>query len=524
MVPLPEQKEQLIVGDDTFAGGCDNNNNNNPWPLHYACRMGNLNQVQYLVNVLKFPVNEHDTHDATPLYLAALTGHTSICQFLLEHGAKCVYGGDAARLFYVALTPELRHMLRQWSITRGAASHDVFMQNLKKSFNDPTHADCFVTICGERIFLHRIMLHMTCPQLLLTTTANTVQLRAHTQQQQQHDDGNDDDHDNELVLPKEHDNEIMRHVLEYLYTGIFETTSLEMAHLAKDIACHYGIHVLVGRFEAAMDRHLLFQGNRPLLFQCHICEVDTIKETMRTLGHLVSTTTTTSPPPPRQQQQQQQQGILQLCRSSSDATVSCADSIWHVHSFLLCKESEYLQRAFLGDFKEAKESWLDWTDFCSPHVCQLAIQWFYTDTFLEESSSSVCLQVALEVIEFGFAILCPRLSHYAVNTFLIPAVDTDNVFDMLNLAKLHGLDRLERLCVEMIGTNLESLVVVHRRPEFQQLLREEVTETIQGGDVRVADVPIAADIRRVINQKSQEKRNEKLQLLQQAIESALKEL
>jgi hypothetical protein len=353
------------------------------------------------------------------------------------------------------------------------------MDYLKKSFNDPTHADCSITICGERIVLHRIMLHVTCPQLL----ANTL-LQAH---------GNDEHDEHELVLPKEHDKDIMRQVLEYLYTGIFETRSLETARLAKEIARHYGMDILVERLEAAMNRHLL-QGSQ-VLFQCHVCEVDTVKETMRTLAHLVST--------PRQQP------MIKW----SDATVTCADSIWHVHSFLLCRESEYLQRAFYGDFKEAKESCLDWTNFCSPLVCQLAIQWFYTDTILEE----VCLQVALEIMEFGFAILCPRLSNYAVNTCLIPAVHNDNVFDMLTLAKLHGLERLERACLEVIGTNLESLV---HRPEFHQLVRQEVTDITQGGDVRVADVPIAADIRRVINQ-SQEKRNEKLQLLQQAVESAL---
>ena len=497
MVPSPEQNAELIVGDDdNFAGIYENN----PWPLHYACRMGNLKQVQYLVNVLKFPVNDYDTHDATPLYLAALTGHTSICQFLLENGAKCVYGGDAARLFYVALTPELRHLLRQWSITGGAAaSQDVFMEHLQKSFNNPTHADCFITICGKPIYLHRIMLHMTCPQLLLMMMmgANTV-----VPHKAQHDDH---DHD-EIVLPKEHDNDIMHAILEYLYTGIFETRCLETARFAKDMACHYGLDVLAERLETAIDRHLL-QGNNPWLFQCNICEVDTIKGTMCNLGHVVSSTI------PRQQQEQEeeQEGI----QSTSDATVICADSIWHVHSFLLCRESEYLQRAFLGYFREAKESCLDWTNFCSPLVCKLAIQWFYTDTFLEESS--VCLQVALEVIEFGFAILCPRLSNYAVNTYLIPALDKDNVFGMLSLAKLHGLARLECSCVEVIATNLESLVNL---PEFHQCLCQEVRETIQGGDVRVLDVPIAADIRRVINQ-SQEKRNEKLQLLQQAIESAL---
>jgi ankyrin repeat protein len=59
------------------------------WPLHYACRTGNLEHVKFLVDNYRYPVNEADAHDATPLYLAALTGHTEICQFLLERGATC---------------------------------------------------------------------------------------------------------------------------------------------------------------------------------------------------------------------------------------------------------------------------------------------------------------------------------------------------------------------------------------------------------------------------------------------------
>jgi hypothetical protein len=82
------------------------------------------------------------------------------------------------------------------------------------------------------------------------------------------------------------------------------------------------------------------------------------------------------------------------------------------------------------------------------------------------------------------------------------------------------LERLDEKCIEVIGRNLISL---GHEANFLHLLREELADIIQGDDVHVADVPIAADNRRVIKQQSQDEgREEKLQLLQQAVESALK--
>ena len=126
MPTSPEEPETAKL----MEFGCDR------WPLHYACRVGNLEQVEDLVRTAKYPLDEQDSHDATPLYLAALTGRSEICKFLLESGAKCDpdSGGDAARVFYVALTPQLRKLLREWSLS--AASRDPFLEMLRKTYND----------------------------------------------------------------------------------------------------------------------------------------------------------------------------------------------------------------------------------------------------------------------------------------------------------------------------------------------------------------------------------------------------
>jgi hypothetical protein len=143
------------------------------------------------------------------------------------------------------------------------------------------------------------------------------------------------------------------------------------------------------------------------------------------------------------------------------------------------------------------------------------LEWCYVDEFLERPT----LQEAVGILEFGFAVLCPRLSHHAVSDCLIPAVDEENVLEMMSLAKWHCLERLENKCTEVIGCCLKSL---GHMAEFLHLLRKELVDTIQGGDVHVAaDVPIAADIQRAIRQSQEAEREEKIQLLQQAIKSSL---
>jgi hypothetical protein len=55
------------------------------------------------------------------------------------------------------------------------------------------------------------------------------------------------------------------------------------------------------------------------------------------------------------------------------------------------------------------------------------LEWCYVEEFLEMPT----LHKAVDILEFGFAVLCPRLLHHSVSACLIPAMDEDNALEMM---------------------------------------------------------------------------------------------
>jgi hypothetical protein len=500
MSPSPEAPSSSSFSDATPFDGCDR------WPLHYACRIGNLEHVKYLVNVAKLPLDEHDSHDASPLYLAALTGHSDICHFLLTSGAKCDpdSGGDAARVFYVALTPELRKLLVEWSLS--AASRDPFLDLLRKTYNDPTRADTLCVINDTTIFLHRIILRARCPRLAALVISRSGE--------------EDGESLAELRLPAEHQksyqkSQVMVQLLEYLYTGVLETRDLETALVAQLLAHEYDLPNLYQRLEGSLERYLRGKdaglATEVTRFRCDMSDLSLVRQDMAQLAQFVSTAHNEMDDIERLKE------LVEL----SDVMVQCEDCTWSLHSFILCAQSEYFKCALEGGFKEAQEHFVDLSLLLPcPEAVKLAIQWLYADVFLEEDHLPT-IQVAIWLLDLGAAILCVRLVAYTTNTVLIPAVDSDNVFDMLELARIHSLERLEDRCVHVLAWNL-MLFATH--PRLVEVLAKDALEIVQTGDVRVIDVPIAAEMKSVISKQeelSREERMNRIVLLQKVVQQVL---
>jgi hypothetical protein len=71
--------------------------------------------------------------------------------------------------------------------------------------------------------------------------------------------------------------------------------------------------------------------------------------------------------------------------------------------------------------------------------------------------------------------------------------------------------------VEVLAANLETVAY---QAEFQSLLHREASEIVQSGDVQVADIPIAAEMKSAISKHehlSREERRTRLELLQQLV-------
>lgn len=481
--------------------GCDR------WPLHYACRIGHLEQVQHLVDVLKSSVNEQDAHDATPLYLAALTGRNEICKFLLERGARCDpnSGGDAARVFYVALTPELRRLLREWSLS--AASRDPFLDSLRRSFNDPTHADCAYErgITKLPIYLHSILLVARCPSI-----EDFIQ-----QNERFEAEGGCRF---ELRLDQIHtqygapfDENAVTHFLEFLYTGQIDIREEGLAMQIQQLAFKLNLSWLEEQLKIALEEFNRKKKSKITAanFRCDISDEKGLRSEMKKLARLVST--------PHAELDSVQS--LEKRLAMSDVTVQCLDYTWSLNCFRL-DQSEYFDRALSGSFREAHESFIDLSHLMpSPDAWQLAIQWMYADAFLD--LEDVSLENAINVVELGFAILCPRLSSYVANFVLAPSVDMNNVFELLGLARSHGFERLEEFCVDVIGQNLKKFA---SSDELREVLAQEASGIAQSGDVNVIDLPLAAEIRRAILKRgSPDDRLLHLDLLQSLVQETCRQ-
>lgn len=216
-------------------------------------------------------INEADDHNATPLYHAALIGNTEICLFLLQRGAICTEH-DSARVFYVALTPSLRSILREWSLS--AASIDPYLQSLQQNFTvmeqDQTNTtggsmvalpavfeskDCIINIWNTNensdqlpktiyrsLAVHRVMLKYRCPFVL---DQQEAVLDGDIERQVVHLNGYDKVHCDVLL-----------HFIEYIYTGKIEIMTLEMAFISLQIAKQWNLNnELVIELQSKIDEY-----------------------------------------------------------------------------------------------------------------------------------------------------------------------------------------------------------------------------------------------------------------------------
>jgi ankyrin repeat protein len=92
--------------------------------LFYAARTGDAARVAYLLEARGAEADAHDDWQATPLFYAALCGHTDVMRLLLRAGAKCEVRLRAAWLMLRALrhgslTPQ--HLCSASRMTASAA-------------------------------------------------------------------------------------------------------------------------------------------------------------------------------------------------------------------------------------------------------------------------------------------------------------------------------------------------------------------------------------------------------------------
>jgi BTB/POZ domain len=365
------------------------------------------------------------------------------------------------------------------------------------------------------IYIHKIMLRYRCPTMVhmifgLEENNLTVQNQRLT-----HTDAALDEMmtPHRIVLQDLHQLDAMKLILEYLYTGIINITSYEMAVVVQEFAKKYDIPSLLHDVTKHIDRHVRNRNDTnthanktknetndnvmnhqnlwhssSLSFKCQISNIDALTNDLCEMARCVATT----------HSEFVSYLYLQDVLQCSDITIQwTGDYTWSLHRFRLCPQSDYFKAAFHGGFQETKNSLLDLSHMVSyPETIRLTIQYMYCNTLLDPPST---IPVAIEILQFGSFLMCPPLSIHVANHFLVAVIDEMNVWDFLNLARLYQLDRFEECCVDYVGCNFLSF---SQNPKLRSILSEEMSSTIQGGDVTIVDIPIATEIKRAIHKAS----------------------
>ena len=148
---------ELLLEEEAKRGGLARRKVDQKWQsaLLRSVRDGDLERVRYICSVQEDKVDlcRRDDYDSTPLYYAALCGHTSIVVQLLNSGARADERTfDGERAYYAALTDEIRKVLRDEGFKRQIASgHDPFLHALSL-LNVARERDVSDQLTGEDLF------------------------------------------------------------------------------------------------------------------------------------------------------------------------------------------------------------------------------------------------------------------------------------------------------------------------------------------------------------------------------------
>lgn len=181
------------------------------------------------------------------------------------------------------------------------------------------------------------------------------------------------------------------------------------------------------------------------------------------------------------------------------------------HKFFFCGRSEYFKALIMGNFKEGEGYTADCEDLCgdqdedetdlrelrelelndvSAEAFAHIVDFIYTDSLshvttfmshlrheLKRSSNHVDVEnelseewhVTYEVLQLSDMYMLPVLRNFCA-VILSQTINMDNLFELLDLAKLMSLDQLNDSLVQFIALNVEELLEL-RKEELADLVR-----------------------------------------------------
>lgn len=467
---------------------------NNFEALCYACRTGDAENADRLIST-GVNINQVDKFDNSPLFLASLCGHENVVRLLLERGAICDRDRhEGARCIYGALTDSIRDILLSYDISKAFDTNQPFATHISSLLKDDELRTSDSQVEGEddiHHHVHRFMLAARSPTLGSMISQNST-------------NGIDNLY---IGCP----GQTLSILLKFLYLMpiLHEMKPTDFASLIK-VAETLNLGLLREFLNKA--RHMtdpVEKSSLMISYQYKFTELARrqLKEFVH--EHIInefieidSASPIDYPTITRKRNIDSFPDMYLKVKNINGST-----RIYPCHMAMLSR-ADFFKHMLFNDMQEGTE-YSNRDDMMVPHVhkkfplcvslptCshevgEIIINYLYFD------SAEIPSGLAIDVLRIADYILADRLKNIAaaVITQSSQLLDTNSIFDILQLAWDTGVERLEQFSAKFIAENIRSFESYNRletaiKESSKRISEREETDTIE----------LVADIRFYILQK-----------------------
>ncbi|XP_054721944.1 ankyrin repeat and BTB/POZ domain-containing protein 1-like isoform X2 [Uloborus diversus] len=384
--------------------------------LFSSCKKGDLSRVRYLVEQKDVELNVRDKWDGTPLYYACLCGHYKVVHYLLQNGAKCDANTfDGERCLYGALTRKIKNLLRNLKVvTSKIMSRDHYSEFLRRAFETAEISDVCFVIQGEKINAHSSILAARSEKFLNMLKENW-KLRT------------------EGVLD-------------------LDISDIEaFLHFIND----FGFNNLVIEIEKRLKRKRK-RTSFTIEFNQEFYKKDFYKLFLSAL--------------PKKYKEYNSMSDFDGAEFA-DLHIQLQDQVFACHKVFISGRCEYFKALLLDHFSEVEERAeskihaIKLTDI-NPDLFIYILQYIYTNT-VEINRDDV-----LDLLSLADMLILTGLKKQC-STLVGENLSVDNVVEILQVARLYNLPRLETQCTEYMAIHLEEVV---QQPAFKSIVLQDANE------------------------------------------------
>ncbi|EDV27386.1 uncharacterized protein TRIADDRAFT_20762 [Trichoplax adhaerens] len=428
--------------------------------LFRSCRTGDISKIQYLFEYCDIEVNLRDAWDATPLYYACLCGHKEIVQILLANGAKCnATTFDGERCLYAALYDEIRNLLRsRRAITSHTMRRDAYHEFLRRycilnnvfnayisNVNLKSTTHCLKVNAAGAMRRHRMLiLNLGYVDVLLEEASSFSELAKQCGLQ-----------------------ELRNRLISESQLAI--KFSLSKSHSQVNM-----ITIMEDEGQISVQNHMKILVNR-LLPKEFRSDLDELFDNFEPLNSILR----------------------------PDLIFCVGGYKFYGHKVFFCERSDYFKALLLGNFAESivsncsEEIPVINLNDCTPDIFSIVMVFIYA------GDVKIPCDLTQEILYAADKYLIPGLKRHCCKV-IIQNLQTDNVIQLLETARLLTMPKLELECTRFISKHLLEMV---ERDDFAKIIIDDATSIIQRQETD--SIPIIDEVRYHLGEESLQQSSEK---------------